>query len=105
MSIKVFCQPNLYKGKNRPQNPHHVRDSLREAEACAVVKKAVVSRRQSFCQRFGVVYGRQQDDLALKGSPARLMQLQDLVGVRRFELRASWSQTKRSTKLSYTPDT
>jgi hypothetical protein len=25
------------------------------------------------------------------------------IGVRRFELRASWSQTKRSTGLSYTP--
>ena len=26
-----------------------------------------------------------------------------LVGVRRFELPASWSRTKRSTKLSHTP--
>ena len=26
-----------------------------------------------------------------------------MVGVARFELAASWSQTKRSTKLSYTP--
>lgn len=26
-----------------------------------------------------------------------------LVGVWRFELQASWSRTKRSTKLSYTP--
>ena len=38
-----------------------------------------------------------------KSTGHRVMSCAFMVGVRRFELPASWSRTKRSTKLSHTP--